>query len=209
MLAQYERRLKDWNEHFTEKEEQKLLEDAKQSQVFKEAIDYTKDNSKILEGGCSRGRYLEALRVEGYDMYGFELDKEMVKVCQDKKLKVKEGSILNIPYPDKFCDTYLEIGLIEHLTPEEQDKALEEIKRVLRHEGILIINFAFINKLRDELIPYFKLKTLIQKHLKYKFYQWWYSERDMEALLEKHGFEIIDFKQHCESRAIIVAEKGE
>ena len=43
-----------------------------------------------------------------------------------------------MPYPDAFFDTVLLISILEHLKPEQQATAFQEIRRVLKPAGQVI-----------------------------------------------------------------------
>jgi ubiquinone/menaquinone biosynthesis C-methylase UbiE len=50
------------------------------------------------------------------------------------------GSITDIPLPSRSVDAIASIQVIEHLPPEEVQKAIAEFARVLRDDGILVIS---------------------------------------------------------------------
>jgi ubiquinone/menaquinone biosynthesis C-methylase UbiE len=51
---------------------------------------------------------------------------------------LRNGTVLEMPYPDHQFDTVLSISFLEHLKPEELDRAFSEIKRVLKPRGQVI-----------------------------------------------------------------------
>lgn len=77
------------------------------------------------------------------DYIGIDMNKDKMEYMSSKELKDTqfiEGSVLNIPLQDNYADTILFIETIEHLnTKLEINNALEEIKRVLKPDGKLIV----------------------------------------------------------------------
>ena len=85
----------------------------------------------MLDAGCGEGvlveEYADRLRIEGIDAnYSSE--------------RVKAGSLTALPYPDATFDRALCLDVLEHLTFEEQPRALAELRRVLRPGGELLVS---------------------------------------------------------------------
>jgi len=51
---------------------------------------------------------------------------------------LRNGSVLEMPYPDQSFDTVLLISILEHLQPQEQLQAFREIWRVLKPGGQVV-----------------------------------------------------------------------
>jgi ubiquinone/menaquinone biosynthesis C-methylase UbiE len=76
-------------------------------------------------------------------IYGLDLSCDVAEVAQvfaplgiDPDLR--NGNVLEMPYQDNQFDTVLLISILEHLKPEELDRALREIKRVLKPGGQVV-----------------------------------------------------------------------
>ncbi|OFW10143.1 MAG: hypothetical protein A3H96_17920 [Acidobacteria bacterium RIFCSPLOWO2_02_FULL_67_36] len=87
--------------------------------------------ARVLDAGCGEGvlveEYADRLRIEGIDAnYSSE--------------RVKAGSLTALPYPDATFDRALCLDVLEHLTFEEQPRALAELRRVLRPGGELLVS---------------------------------------------------------------------
>tara|TARA_B100000575_G_scaffold91131_1_gene72413 strand:- start:2558 stop:3604 length:1047 start_codon:yes stop_codon:yes gene_type:complete len=104
-------------------------------------------NSKCIDSGCGHGNFLISCLLSGAD-YGFGLDYgnksiEFAKKIQrklkipSKKLKYEIGSCYNIKAPSNYFDFGIQNGVFHHL--ENEDKAYEEIKRVIKKDGYLWI----------------------------------------------------------------------
>jgi SAM-dependent methyltransferase len=89
-------------------------------------------NLKILDAGCGEGVLVEKYRAEGYDIIGLDANYSSEYVAQ--------GDVLQMPFENESMDVILFLDVIEHLDVREQEKALKEIRRVLKETGILIIS---------------------------------------------------------------------
>jgi len=103
------------------------------------------DNPKILDIGAGTGKYSITLADEGYDVTALELVKHNLKVIEKNSNKVKTylGNAIKLDmFEDNSFDLVLLFGPMYHLvTKEEQLKALNESKRVLKKDGILLVAY--------------------------------------------------------------------
>ncbi|OGM22979.1 hypothetical protein A2961_01100 [Candidatus Woesebacteria bacterium RIFCSPLOWO2_01_FULL_39_21] len=99
-------------------------------------------NETVLDAGCGDGFYLHLLsklcsaRLVGLDdnPKALDLAKSYVK---SKKLKLVEGSVMNMPFEDDIFDKIICSEVLEHL-PDDVG-GLREFKRVLKKGGVLTI----------------------------------------------------------------------
>ena len=86
---------------------------------------------KILDAGCGEGILVEEFKGKGYDIVGMDLNYS--------SKHVKKGDITAMPFKDKEFDLVLCLDIIEHLNFHQQEKAVSEIKRVLKKDGRLLL----------------------------------------------------------------------
>ena len=96
------------------------------------------DNSIILDVGCKDGYLLKTIRNynQSCKCYGIEKNPkvlEMIKTCN-----VRVADVTDLPFEKNFFDKVFVLDVLEHV--EELDKALEEIKRVLKTDGNVILS---------------------------------------------------------------------
>ncbi|HSC26189.1 MAG TPA: class I SAM-dependent methyltransferase [Vicinamibacterales bacterium] len=88
-------------------------------------------STRVLDAGCGEGvlvdEYADRLRIEGLDP-------------NYSSGRVRRGSLTSLPYADASFDRALCLDVLEHLTFEEQPLALEELRRVLRPGGKLLVS---------------------------------------------------------------------
>jgi SAM-dependent methyltransferase len=95
----------------------------------------------VLDLGCGEGITLEKLVKAFPDKHvvGLDTEAENIEICERHNLPVTLGSAYAIPFGDATFDTVLFAEVIEHL--QAPDRALAEIRRVLRPHGRIIIIF--------------------------------------------------------------------
>jgi len=103
-------------------------------------------NEVVLDAGCGSGRFIRLLSPFVKEMHGIDISGEALKIAKNFKIKnaiIKKGSILKIPYRDNFFDKVICIDVIEHV--KDDKKALEEMKRVVKRNGEVIVYFCHGN----------------------------------------------------------------
>lgn len=104
-----------------------------------------KQNAKIIDIGAGCGRYSIALAEEGYDVTAVELVKHNLRVIESKSKDVKcyQGNAINLSkFKDETYDIVLLFGPMYHLiSKEEKIQALNEAKRILKKDGIILVNY--------------------------------------------------------------------
>ena len=90
----------------------------------------------------------------------------------------KEGSALHIPFVDKSFDLVVMFDVIEHIPKNTERQAIQEIKRVLRPGGKVVISTPFFYWLSNMMDPawYFG-----HRH---------YEEKELAEIVEGGGFRI-------------------
>ena len=86
---------------------------------------------RVLDAGCGEGvlvdEYAGRLAIEGIDP-NYSSD------------RVKSGSLTALPYPDASFERALCLDVLEHLTFDEQPRALAELHRILRPGGEMLVS---------------------------------------------------------------------
>lgn len=104
-----------------------------------------KDNPKIIEIGAGTGKYSIFLSEAGYDVSAVELVKHNLRVIEKNGPKVKayQGNAINLSkFDNEMFDMVLLFGPMYHLiSKEEKIKALNEAKRILKSDGILMVAY--------------------------------------------------------------------
>ena len=107
-------------------------------------------NTRILDAGCGEGVLVEEFANKGRLIEGLDLNYE--------SKYVKRRSILDMPYEDDRFDVVLLLDVFEHLSFEDQPKALTEIKRVLKKREKLLISIPNLAHMNSRFTFFFKGK---------------------------------------------------
>jgi len=98
-------------------------------------------SSPILDIGCGRGEWLELLKNKGLYTRGLDLNGIMVKICKELGFNVVQDEALSYlkGLTDNSLGAVTGFHLIEHYGFEFLIKLIEEILRVLKPGGLVIL----------------------------------------------------------------------
>ncbi len=167
----------------------------------------TLPDSVIVDIGCGNGNMLRTLYAKGYrKLYGFDVK---IPEVNDKEVHLREGSMLDMPYPEKFADTLICFNVMHHLLNQEQyGLFLDNCKKVLKRDGKLFFvepQRNFFRKVQDVLtkIPIIsnigpikgqKIAIEEEKEEIDKF-----LDVDIQGLFEDNGFHVVLYKSYLKS----------
>lgn len=105
-------------------------------------------NLRLLDCGCGTGANLKLLARFG-EQFGFDLSAVGPRFARRYgQTRLAQASITHTPFPDAAFDIVTAIDVLYTLEEEDERLALNELYRVLRPGGTLIINVAALNLLR-------------------------------------------------------------
>lgn len=108
---------------------------------------YEETNHKLLDLGAGEGALSLKLKKFGFDVYATDISAEIFKV---KDIPFKIANLdKNIPYTDNFFDCIVCVELLEHL--KNPWITMEEIRRVLKQNGLLVLTTPNIHNLSSKL----------------------------------------------------------
>lgn len=95
----------------------------------------------VLDLGCGRGEWLELLRDHGMHARGVDLNRVFVEMCTGRGLDVAHGDVIEelSALGDGSIGAVTSMHLVEHLPFETVIQLLDEIRRVLRPGGIVLL----------------------------------------------------------------------
>lgn len=97
-----------------------------------------KPAGRLLDIGCGAGDYLNLMRTIGWVVEGVDFDAAAVKNARDQfGIKVHEGQLEDINFPDRSFDAITMNHLIEHVFYPV--KLIQECRRLLKPNGSLVI----------------------------------------------------------------------
>ncbi len=116
--------------------------------ALKRRIEYMAHNlevrkgDRILDCGCGEGFHLVVLNelFPGIQLYGLDYDDKVLQKARQankKNVKIVQGDIYRLPFKNEFFDKIILSEVLEHL--DDDSKALKEVCRALKKNGILVI----------------------------------------------------------------------
>lgn len=98
---------------------------------------------RVLEMGCGTGIFLKHLQSSGFFLHGLDYTQGMLELAlyklDDPSIKLVHGDGQSLPYASNLFDIVYSFKVLAHLP--HLDWALNEIRRVLRPDGIAILEF--------------------------------------------------------------------
>lgn len=106
-----------------------------------------REEKRVLEIGCGSGKMAVDLALKGYQVFGIDLSNEMIKKTSElisenldgnRIIYLSMGDIEALPFKEEYFDIVIAAGVVEYL--EKDDNALNEINRVLKSGGVMILS---------------------------------------------------------------------
>lgn len=110
-----------------------------------EVVEIIKDKEgRMLDVGLGLGfveKSLLRLNKKDLTFYGIDISKFAIAKARKKLAgKFTRGSILQIPFASEYFDLVLSLEILEHIPPFQTFKALDELWRVLKKRGLVIVS---------------------------------------------------------------------
>ena len=186
-----------WDKHWKIDDLRKRILSCKWDGIFFPPLKrYLKSGSWILEGGCGRGRLVNALQFQGYNGIGIDFAKKTVSQANKAvpELDIRLGDVRNLSFDDNRFDGYISGGVIEHFW-EGYEQIIMEMNRVIRAEGYLFLSFPYLSPIRmikAKLRVYSHSFTFEMEENKESFYQFALNYNNVIKDLNKFDFKLID-----------------
>jgi ubiquinone/menaquinone biosynthesis C-methylase UbiE len=163
-----------WNQ-FKDKETPSTVE------IHESFFNTVSENSDVLEFGCAWGRVAFQLQKLGYNVTGFDLNKNAVDTARKSSklygnnggyVKFDTANAMDLPYLDESFDACIvQAFLTTIISPIDRIKVLSEAYRVLKKNGILYIadfglnwkNLHYREMYRRDYVTTMELGTFIVK----------------------------------------------
>ena len=111
---------------------------SQRDKYFKKILsNHFKNIPLVVDVGCGQGDFLTQAKELRINAEGIDDKDFWVTRCVKKGLKVKKGSIFEIPYDDNSVDGIFLQSVLEHA---DAVKSMKEISRAIKNEGIVAIS---------------------------------------------------------------------
>jgi len=159
---------------------------------------YAKLGCRMLEGGCGRGQYVVYYTARGCRVVGLDFARDALARLRARQpdLPLCVGDVSALPFRKDSFDVYYSGGVVEHFE-EGPEVALQEARRVLRPNGVLLVSVPYLSPLRRVLSGVYRkdrrfVETLRSDHHNgpRRFYQYAFTRQEFEGILRQNGFRI-------------------
>lgn len=179
----------------------------------KKLIDLCQKGEKVLDAGCAHGYLYPFFEKKGVEYFGVDFSENLIKIAKEKYPKGNffVADILNLPFSDNFFDKVFSISVLHHIPSKKlRQKAFEEVKRVLKPQGLFIVRvwnvlnffegrlaflkYSFLKIFKKTELDFFDVfvpwkdsqgKVLVQR------YYHCFTKRELKNLAKKTGFLIL------------------
>ncbi len=140
-----------WDYHQTDNVQNLEIGHPRQDMLFRRIKRLLNDQSRILEIGFGDGYLLEKLS-QKYECYGADVSEKNVKQMEKNIPDVKFQTIGVdgiLPYKDDYFSLFVASEVLEHMTDKELKKCVDEMKRILKKNGYVVVTFPARENLKD------------------------------------------------------------
>lgn len=173
--------------------------------LFRQEKDYLrksiKQGEKVLDIGCGEGRNILSIIDITDNVVGIDIDQ---KAVEDTKINLKDyprvdillGNATSLPFDDENFDTVIFSMTLVNLD-SEKEKALSEMKRVVKRDGKIILSVYSDKALEERRNMYKQVEVPIKSEVNGKFIfdidgfvSEQFSISDIEKMIEPLGLKI-------------------
>lgn len=148
------------------------------------------NRGKIYDIGTAGGSFLQAAKKRGWEVYGTEPNKWLCDWGKKNyNINIQPGDLFSNHFENNFFDAVTLWDVLEHVP--NPTKNLQEINRLLKPQGYLIVNYPDIGSWLSKAMRR-KWIFLLSVHLYY------FNRQTIKKILEKNGFELIKIKPHIQ-----------
>ena len=154
--------------------------------------------SKILEVGSADGENAKYIKKLGYDITASDVADDFLKAIKDNGLEPIKFNLLTDTFKDKYNAIFC-WRVFVHFTKEDSLKALKRSYDALEDDGLFVLSV--INreskKVDNEWVDFPDVYHLgVDRYFNY------YSKKEMDEIISKTKFEIIDFRNSVSENGI-------
>ena len=145
---------------------------------------------RLLEIGASHGGFLRLARLAGFDASGIEMSPSIVDYARTTfDVDMRLGPLEAAALPDAAFDVVVAFDVLEHF--RDPAATLREIRRVLRHDGVLLVQTPdYRGRSVDEMVA---AADPFLEHLRAPEHVYLFSNRAAREILARSGFPHVEF----------------
>ena len=143
--------------------------------------------SRVLDVGTAGGAFLTAAEQYGYIAYGLEPSQYLVDQGKARNLRIEQGTIERHALAPNSFDMVCLWDVIEHLP--DPKRSLTEVRKLLKPDGILLINYPDIGTWQAKLAGR-RFWWILSVHLHH------FSRRSIADICSRTGFHTFHFRRY-------------
>jgi SAM-dependent methyltransferase len=161
----------------------RFVEDKSREKVWRAINEYlqkyVKENATVLDLGCGYGDFVKGIKAES--KFAIDLNDNLKMFFEKEKIKFISQSVLTeFAIPENSVDVVFASNLFEHFSDDELEKMMNNIDKILKPNGRII---------------------LLQPNIYYAYKEYWddythkkaFSHVSLADFLMAHDFQIIKF----------------
>ncbi len=164
-------------------------------------------NSIVLDVGCGDGRNIKSILDITQNITGIDNDLQAIKDVQENlknfaAIKIIHADATSLPFTDESFDFIIFLDTLVNLA-SDKIKALEELRRVLRKDGKIILSVYSEDALENRLVAYKRIglpikqiedgKVIIDESPTYQSEQ--FSKEKIDTMVQTAGLKILECKK--------------
>jgi ubiquinone/menaquinone biosynthesis C-methylase UbiE len=151
-----------------------------------------KSKGNLLDVGCGIGTFLRLAKQEDFEIFGTEISEYASRYIKKKlRIDVFRADLEELDFPPDSFDVLTMWHTLEHLPNPKA--ALEEINRILKRDGLLVIATPNLNNFITRVLYFLakrkKLKLFSTRAKELHLYH--FSTHTLASMLKETGFSII------------------
>jgi len=158
--------------------------------TYSKIYEYFKPGMNVLDWGAGSGHCSVYLSRAGFVPHAYMLDDPPSIITQESIRFTKGNHPKKLPFDDASFDAVVAVGVLEHVRERDGDErdSLQELRRVLKSDGILIITH-----LPNKFSWAENMLLLARKFgVKVLAHDFTYSRGDFYRILDGIGFKVIE-----------------
>ena len=167
----------------------------------------------VLDLGCAIGRLSMLIAAQGIEVYGLDASEKAIAFARSWALDEQMpnvhfdvGLASNLTYADSFFDAVVANSVLDHMPLVEAEKAVREIRAVLRPGGILFASFDGLEGKETESYRRLPDGTRLYLHGMRRGLIWrYYTDDEIHALLSV--LEVESMHTEADGSRVVVALK--
>jgi len=173
-----------------------------------------KENSKILDLACGKGRHSKYLNRLGYDVTGIDLSPASIAYAKQYKNKTLHFEVHDMcrPFLEKFdavFNLFTSFGYFE--SENDNLRTIKSIKAELKEDGYGVIDFLNSDFVKNHLIPSeskivdgieFKIERYIKDDYIFKDIRFFHNEKDFFYTEKVKALTLQDFKNYFKEAGV-------